>query len=178
MRARGNPGVLVLAKFDAMPRATFPLGDLYRLAARVLALDEKKMLAEIMRDPAMQLNLVDLITLDQMYDKGLKGDGTPIGEYAPITISKWKPLAASEGRDGRTDHMTLRDTGDFYSSFRVNVDNDGSFWLEADTIKPGGVDLVAEFGRSILMPTAETLNQIIPDIRDELISKTRLALAG
>jgi hypothetical protein len=38
------------------------------------------------------------------------------------------------GNDGRTDHITLKDTGEFYKSFRIKVENDG-FKITADTIK-------------------------------------------
>ncbi|MFZ9893418.1 MAG: hypothetical protein ACO3FO_06545, partial [Candidatus Nanopelagicaceae bacterium] len=72
--------------------------------------------------------------LEQMYEGGIDSEGNSLGQYAQITVSYWKPLAKSLGNDGRTDHITLKDTGEFYKSFRIKLESDG-FKITANTIK-------------------------------------------
>jgi hypothetical protein len=80
----------------------------YEMGKRAAEMDESKMIAEIFEDETLQAQIVDL-NQNQLYEQGLQADGTPTGEYAPITISFYKPLAAAEGRDGRSDHITGKD---------------------------------------------------------------------
>lgn len=68
------------------------------------------------------------------------------GEYSPYT----KMLKSEKGQI--TDHVTLKDTGYFYRSFRCiwRADGDGSIQITADTIKEGGDDLIARWGKDII----------------------------
>ena len=63
-------------------------------------LDENKIIHEVIEDEQLQAQIIDLQTKangqGQLYDKGVDADGNSLGEYAPITISHYKPLAASE----------------------------------------------------------------------------------
>lgn len=142
---------------------------------KVEALDPNAMFDEIMRDPAMQAQIIDLNTQKQLYEQGVKADGTLVGEYSPATINKWKPLAGFEGRDSRSDHVTLKDTGEFYRSFEVRPEP-GRIVIVADTIKPGGEDLAATWGANILGLTSESIGELIPEIRQRVIDLTRKAL--
>lgn len=150
-------------------------GPLYTLCDKVEALDVDTMFDIIMRDPAMQAQIIDLNTERQLYEEGVKADGTQVGEYSAATVGKWKPLAGAEGRDSRSDHVTLKDTGEFYRSFEVRPEP-GRIVITADTIKPGGVDLAAEWGTNILGLTRESIGDIIPEVRQRLIDLTRQAL--
>ena len=138
----------------------------YEMGKRAAEMDESKMIAEIFEDETLQAQIVDL-NQNQLYEQGLQADGTPTGEYAPITISFYKPLAAAEGRDGRSDHITGKDTGETYKSMKV-ANEDKAIRIEAedrnDFFKriPEGLGL-----------TGESINQIIPEVRETLIEKVR-----
>ena len=134
-------------------------------------LDGDKIINEVIEDEQLQAQIIDLQTeangQGQLYDKGVDSDGNSLGEYAPITINYYKPLAASEGRDGRTDHITLKDTGTFYKSMKV-VNKADSFEIDADD--PNNLQ-----GRypDLLGLTDDSKNEIIPQIRDSLIEKLK-----
>lgn len=93
-------------------------GKIKSLEKKVNAFDQPKVMEEIMSDPVLNAQMVDL-NQQQLYEEGVQADGTPTGQYAPITVSYYKPKAASEGRDGRSDHITGKDTGITYASMRV-----------------------------------------------------------
>lgn len=68
------------------------------------------------------------------------------GEYSPYTIM----LKKEKGQI--TDHVTLKDTGAFYRSFRTywKASGNGAIQIKADTIKEGGDDLLSRWGRDIV----------------------------
>ena len=108
------------------------LADLLR---KIIGLEKKadKLFIEILKDSNVQAQIIDF-NLEQMYEGGIDSEGNSLGQYAQITVSYWKPLARSLGNDGRTDHITLKDTGEFYKSFRIKLENDG-FKITANAIK-------------------------------------------
>jgi hypothetical protein len=82
---------------------------------------------------------------EQMYELGQDSNGELIGGggYSPITI--W----IKEKKGQRVDHITLRDTGDFYNSMTVEVSS-GEFIIDADADKGGGHNLFDMYGIDIL----------------------------
>lgn len=121
---------------------------------------------EVISDETLQAQIVDL-NQNQLYEQGIQADGSPTGEYAPITITKWKPLAAAEGRDGRIDHITGKDTGQTYASMKVANLSD-QFIITADDRnhffdrEPQGLGL-----------TDESINEIMPQIKDGIIEQLK-----
>ena len=62
---------------------------------------------------------LDVITDDQLFKKGIDGDGNKLPlPYAPFTISIKKALGQP------TDRITLKDTGAFYDGFFANISGD------------------------------------------------------
>lgn len=151
-----------------------PLMD---MASRVISIDVNNMLKIIFDDTTLQVQVLDLNTESQMYDKGINSEGDQIGEYSFWTKAYWKPLAAAEGRDGRTDHITLKDTGEFYASFRFVNEPDG-FKITANTLKEDGNDLAVIYGEKILGLSSESMAYIRPEIRERLSQLTRKAIRG
>lgn len=146
-------------------------GAIKKMGAKVASLNEDKILKEILDEPSIQAQIVDL-NQHQLYDLGVQADGTPTGDYAPITVAKWKPLAAAEGRDGRSDHITGKDSGITYESMKI--DNQmKSFKVEADDRnnffdrEPQGLGL-----------TQESINEIIPEVRELFIEKVKEKIFG
>ena len=108
------------------------LADLLKKISRIETKADR-LFVKILKDSNVQAQIMDF-NLEQMYEGGIDSEGRSLGEYATITVQYYKPLARSLGNDGRTDHITLKDTGEFYKSFRIKVENDG-FKITADTIK-------------------------------------------
>ena len=66
-------------------------------------------------DREVQDEIIRLNTEDQLYEEGIDSQGRSLGEYTPYTIE----IKKSKGQ--RVDHITLKDTGAFYASFKVRA---------------------------------------------------------
>lgn len=141
-------------------------GAIKNKAKKVGAINQDQLLTEILSDATLQAQIVDL-NQKQLYEDGLQADGTPTGEYAPITVSYYKPLAASEGRDGRSDHITGKDTGITYNSMNVKSLPEGIV-IHADDRnnffdrEPKGLGL-----------TKQSIAEILPEVRQSLVQKIK-----
>lgn len=106
--------------------------------------------------PTVRRMVVKMNTEDQLYDKGIDSLGTSLedigGEYATIT----KDLKSQLGQV--YDRVTLRDTGDFYDTWRVYVGN-GTIVISAQTIKDGK-DLQNRWGTNILGLTDDSMEEL------------------
>jgi hypothetical protein len=107
---------------------------------------------------------------DQLWE-GKNSDGTLISPaYSDLTIS----MKFAKGQPG--DRVTLRDTGAFYESFKVDVKND-TFEILATDSKAGL--LMKKYGKMILGLSIDSLNEYIkttfwPTLRNRITSKTGL----
>jgi hypothetical protein len=99
--------------------------------------------------------IVDYIAQDQLFEKGEDGLGQKLIEkngYARLTIS----IKKLKGQP--TDRVTLKDTGDFYESIRINVYDDR---FEVSQNVPYGSDLIKKYGGEILLPSDVNMNDFI-----------------
>ena len=131
------------------------------------------MMAKVFDESSLQVQSIDLNQI-QLYDKGINADGLTLGEYSPVTIGYWKPLAASEGRDGKTSNVTLKDTGEFYNSMKFEKDSE-QFWISGDVNK-GGTDLMQIYGQ-ILGLTTESLDYLHDEILERYQEKVYNTIA-
>ena len=131
------------------------------------------MMAKVFDESSLQVQSIDLNQI-QLYDKGINADGLTLGEYSPVTIGYWKPLAASEGRDGKTSNVTLKDTGDFYNSMKFEKDSQ-QFWISGDVNK-GGTNLMQIYGQ-ILGLTTESLDYLHDEILERYQEKVYNTIA-
>ena len=97
--------------------------------------------------------IIDLNTIDQLYEQGIDSRGVVLGDYSAYT----KSLKQSKGQ--RTDHITLRDTGEFYNSFRIIL-NGNSLQIIANPIKDD-TNLFQEFGIDIVGLTEDSMSVVI-----------------
>ena len=84
--------------------------------------------------------VTDYITKIQLFEKGEDGQGLTLGDYTPFTIE----LKKSKGQ--KTSNITLKDTGDFYKSYKLGING----LITADAQKDD-TNLVTEFGADILV---------------------------
>ena len=118
---------------------------------------------------AVQMNeaaILDLVTEDQLLDKGIRGNSSPISPpYTPYT----KKLKQARGQI--TSHVTLKDTGDFHNSIFIQYGNDG-FEIAASDSKTS--KLITKYGDAVLGLTddnTDRTSEIIADDLKELINK-------
>lgn len=103
---------------------------------------------------------------EQLFERGINRLGVEIMDYAPyspITIE------IKEAKGQPTNRVTLRDEGDFESSFFLEV-GDKQFEIKASDFKTE--DLIKKYGRQILGLTDENIailiwQYIYPDLMDE-----------
>lgn len=110
--------------------------------------------------------IIYLNTIDQLYNKGIDSKGQSLenigGSYSPFTIEE-------KIRKGLPyDRITLRDSGDFYASFKI-VNRGGALVIEAETLK-GNKDLTEEWGTDIIGLTEENRQKILVIVKE--LSKT------
>lgn len=115
--------------------------------------------------------LEDNITEDQLFEKGEDGQGNPLGEYADSTKFFKETIAGQLGRSTRSDHITLKDTGEFYKSIEVKLTSKG-MEIIADAQKED-TNLLDEFGKAILFVNEENLEAfkrpiLLDDVRDNI----------
>lgn len=112
--------------------------------------------------------IIELNRDDQLYEQGIRADGTSLPAYKQNTIQE------KEYKGQRFDHMTLRDTQHFQSSMKVEI-KDGSVEIVADDEKVDNegnpVFLKEKYGEEILGLTDENLQFIIdkyirPSVQD------------
>ena len=84
----------------------------------------------------------------QLYELGEDSLGASLGDYSPNTIEGTASYLGKKAKGQRTDHITLKDTGDFYKSFVVTPYK-GGVRIEADPLKDD-TNLFDEFGKEIV----------------------------
>ena len=98
--------------------------------------------------------ITDLVTEDQLFTRGIGGDGNALDDYAPLTIK----IKTEKGQP--TDRVTLRDTRDFHNSFRIEADQ-VQFEIKADDWKTPV--LISNYGKRILALSDENLKHFVDE---------------
>jgi hypothetical protein len=120
-------------------------------------------------DNGVQNKIIELNTIDQLFNKGIDALGQSLGEYSETSINFY-------GK--RRGHIQLYDTNEFYESFVVLVRKD-SLVIRANTFKQGEkgtVDLTDRFGDEIIGLTDENLEVITEMILINIIKYVKKQL--
>ncbi|MDB5280889.1 MAG: hypothetical protein JWR61_5844 [Ferruginibacter sp.] len=131
---------------------------LRKLAIRATKLSPELLFKLVLKDKKVQKKILDLNRIDQLFDRGVDSKGDALPPYAKSTIAK-KKAAGQE-----YTHMTLKDKGDFYESFKI-VMVDGGFVIEADAEKDG-TDLTKRYGKEILGLSEDSMGKLIEIIKE------------
>jgi len=119
-------------------------------------------------DVDLKKYIIKLNTIDQLFDDGIDSLGDSLGEYSPFTVE----LKKIKGQP--TDRITLKDTGKFYKTFKIEVKND-SFFINANPIKEDN-NLFDDFGNEIVGLTEENQIKVSKIILDNTIKYIRKQL--
>lgn len=104
-------------------------------------------------DNDVQDEIIRINTEDQLEEEGIDSLGRQLGDYAPSTI------AYKRRKGQRYDHVTLKDTGDFYNSFNVKV-NVNEIIIDADDSSKYNKPLFEVWGVDVLGLTDDNMNYI------------------
>lgn len=97
--------------------------------------------------------IIDLNTQEQLFEQGIDSKGRSLGEYSTYT----RGLKQNKGQI--FDHITLKDTGEFYRSFSLKLEG-ASFRIVADGQKED-TNLFKEYGIDILGLTEDSMSVVI-----------------
>jgi hypothetical protein len=103
---------------------------------------------------ANQSIIVDMNTQDQLFEKGIDNKGTKLDSYHPYRQSTIK-IKQMKGQP--TNRVTLRDTGEFQSSFYLDIKDD-SFEIKASDRKTS--ELMRNYSPDIFGLTDQNMNEI------------------
>lgn len=141
------------------------LGRLKRVLEFFIDADSSVILNNILASEEMQDFIIDLNQNDQLFTEGIDSEGVSLesigGEYSPFTILE------KESKGLPTDRITLFDTGDFYDTFRIELQK-SFFLIIANTIKDGE-DLQTRWGDAILGLTDKSKSILVNVLIDEYI---------
>ncbi len=123
----------------------------------LLSLDVDEIALEISKTNQFKRLVIELNTQRQLFDKGEDSTGRTLesigGEYSPYTVN------IKEEKGQPTDRVTLKDTGEFYSSFEVKPFF-GGFIIDANPIKDD-TNLFEDWGEDVVGLNDENLELII-----------------
>lgn len=127
---------------------------------------------KLFQDKELLALIIELNTGEQLYDRGIDSTGRLLsdigGPYSPHTI------LIKEAKGQPTSRVTLKDTGEFYKSFKVILNARFELEITADPIKQD-TDLTKEWGKDIIGLTDKSLEivrQRVKIILQELIQQT------
>jgi len=140
------------------------------LLERIKQLDQDKLLREVWDDTLTQDYIIELNTIEQLFKKSERADGTLLPTYA---LSSYK---RAKGQLAPTDRINLRLTGDFYKSFDI-IPNSTGFDIDANTnLYPDSGDFIEIYGPEILGLTEDSLEKLRLFVKDLLNEKIRIFL--
>ena len=136
---------------------------LVQLVKRFSELNREKILGNVYTNK-LQKDLIDLNTKDQLYDQGIDSNSHVLPEYTANT----KQIKRAKGQP--VDRTTLKDTGEFYESFKIIVGEDYNFQITADD---QGKLLFDRYGKDIVGWTKDNTEKIKKEIGEKFIDETK-----
>ena len=144
------------------------LGDLME---RTMHISQKEIWFYVFYDTKFKTEVLNFIRIDQLFEQGINEDNEVIGTYSLRTQMEFNPEKVAN------TPYTLKDTGDFYRSFMLEVVPDGII-INADGIKDDGTDLLQRFTDKILGLTDESKIKLIEKVKDKYYETTLRLLRG
>lgn len=123
---------------------------LKRKIKQVQGLSAKRLFKQLFQDKEFTNYIIELNTQYQLFQLGVNSEGEKLGDYSSYT----KILKERKGQP--TDRVTLKDTGEFYKSFKCKYlsNGNGEIQIVANTKKTdenGNVtDLLIDWGKEII----------------------------
>lgn len=143
--------------------------DLKKRLNNFAKLNANTIVHQIVAQPEFREWAINLIRVKQLFEKGEDGLGKTLRSEFAIGGAVYSTATEiiKQAKNQKTDVVTLRDSGEFYNSFRLHVARDG-FQVDADTRKSDN-DLIDVWGEDILSFNEENLQLIINRIANEMV---------
>lgn len=146
--------------------------DIDQLMSRIRAFQMNKIMEKIFGQPFYRKRVITL-NQNQLFLKGITARGTVIRTYAANSpnVYSHRTINIKQAKGQKTNVVTLKDTGEFYSSFTVK-NNPKDLTITANFKKPGGnisdnVDITDVLG--LTDENKETIQkEIMPQMIEEV----------
>jgi len=139
------------------------MNDFKRLLDNVNKLNINDIFFSLWKDNRVQNYIIDLNTegeqTSQLYNLGIDSEGNSLGTYSPYTIQ----FKIEKGQ--RFDHVTLKDTGDFYETFKVKPSKKG-FEIIANPNKDDD-NLFEIYGKEIVGLTKDNKKLLLAFVEED-----------
>ena len=132
------------------------MNNLLQITRNAQKIQGAKILVSIYLEQDVQQFILDLNRYAQLFNEGVNIKDEPIGFYSKATEQ------ITGGRKKAGSPYTLKDTGDFYSTFGIKLNVEGDVWIVADTIKDE--DNLLDIDKDILGLTVNSTNELIKKI--------------
>jgi hypothetical protein len=138
------------------------MDSLTRLLTNITKLDRNEILKDIY-DEAFEVFAIDKNKIEQLYNVGEDSNGNVLESYTANTRS----IKIRKGQP--TDRTTLKDTGEFYDTFKLTFNFDLDFEISAND---GDKGLFDRYGKDIIGWTKENTNDIKEYIQKRFLEET------
>ena len=139
-----------------------------QLTDRVAKLDEGIILNRFVELPIVQKFILDLNRVDQLFNKGVDSKNRALGVYTPFTINSKQERGVPVPSDF---HITLFDTGQFYSTF-VIIPGKDFFEIDANPIREDS-NLFEDFGEDTIGLNDENLQILIDFFKETVVLRVK-----
>jgi hypothetical protein len=135
-------------------------------------LDQTEILKKVLSDKEIKKLILDLNRIDQLFNLGEDSKGKSLGEYAKSTIDGTSKFKGKREKNQPIDRVTLKDTGDFYKSFDIEMFGDD--W-EITAEDPN--DLLGRYGEDVLGLSSDSLAEAVQYVRGNILQTLRKKIA-
>ena len=129
--------------------------------------DIHPLIQTILQDSEIQKKIIHLNTINQLFEKGEDALGRKLddlgGGYTPYTIMK----KIEKGQP--FDRVTLKDTGDYYDSYKISAPNGADYIIIITNPLKEGKNIETEWGGFIVGLNTENTQWLIDEVRTRLI---------
>ena len=138
------------------------------LTKKVAELDEGVILNKLIANAEVRKFILNLNTNDQLFNKGIDSQNRSLGIYTPFTVNDKQQRGVPVPSDF---HITLFDTGQFYSTF-VIIPGKDFFEIDANPIRED-TNLFEQYGEEIVGLNDENLQKVIDLFRETISLRVR-----
>lgn len=142
---------------------------LVTLCKNVTLLDSKEIFTEVFSNDELKSYIIGLNTWKQLFEDGVDSHGSFMPYYRQSTVD----IKAGVKIDGTVfstdDHITLRDSGNWYKSFQVEVSY-GFLDIEADPLKGRNEQ---RFGDDVIGLNETSREILVEQIQDDVAEKVQ-----
>lgn len=138
----------------------------WKFIENIANMNVTQLLQKVLSMPDVQKFIINLNTEVQLFDLGIDSTGVRLsdigGNYSQFTLS----VKSRKGQP--TNRVTLKDTGEFHNSFRVNPLGNGDFEITSDPIKDG-VSLFERWGDDVEGLTPNNYEKVIDLLEKKIL---------